>query len=50
MVYELVNGFNASVTSSVYPWNQELIIILLGIIAFCQIFFLMNMLKTWVLK
>lgn len=37
MTIDLVNTFNQSGASSVIPWNQEVIIMLLAIIAICEV-------------
>ena len=47
MTYDLINPFNGTSAISCYTWNQELIVLFLGIIAFCQLFSLLNMLGSW---
>ena len=43
-------AFNGSVTSNVVFWNQDLIVALLTIIAFCQLINTLNTFKRWVTK
>jgi len=48
--YNFINGFNDSAAIVVYPDNQHLIIALLAIIAFCQLYFLFKHIYNYVIS
>ena len=50
MDYNAISGFNNSAAIIVYPYQNELIITLLAIIAFCQVITLIKNLSKEVLK